>query len=293
MDEMISTSSAGPSAGQKSIFLRFGKTRVRLGVGDDAELKLVGNSVLFKGEEIVKAEVEKVGAHCPEQAYITVSKSCVMGCKFCLLPRMRPQRRTIPEIIDIIERANSSIKAISFTSGVLRLPEEEIENMCDVIKAVTNYGLPIGVSVYPIEGCSIKLKKAGASEVKYDVQTMNKKIYRMMCPKSSLEERVEGLSEGVEVFGRGNVSSNIIIGLGEKDEEVICWIEELCEIGVIPILRTLEGEVAKGKRPSPERLIYLASELKDALSRHNLDPTKAKTMCLACGGCDLVPFLDL
>jgi len=248
--------------------------------------------VVFRGDEIVKAKVERVGAHCPEQAYITVSKSCVMGCKFCLLPRMSPQRRTIPEIIDIIEKA-SDIKAISLTSGVLNSPEEEIENMCNVIKAVTNYGLPIGVSVYPVEGCSTKLKKAGASEVKYDVQTMNRKIYRRMCPKSSLEERLEGLNEGVEVFGKGNVSSNIIIGLGEKDEEVICWIEELCEMGVVPILRTLQGKVAEGKRPSPERLIYLTSELKDALSRHDLDPTKAKTMCLACGGCDLVPFLDL
>ncbi|MDD1675915.1 MAG: radical SAM protein, partial [Methanomicrobiales archaeon] len=71
-------------------------------------------------------------------------------------------------------------------------------------------------------------------------------------------------------------------------------IEELAERGVIPILRPLQpaADVADYKRPSAKRLTYLCEREERILRRAGLDPRLARTMCLACTGCDLVPGRD-
>ena len=46
-------------------------------------------------------------------------------------------------------------------------------------------------------------------------------------------------------------------------------------------------------RPDSYRLMKLTRINKAALERHGLDVRKARTMCLPCTGCDLVPQRDL
>ena len=48
------------------------------------------------------------------------------------------------------------------------------------------------------------------------------------------------LSEAVTIFGRGNVTSNLIFGLGEDEHAVNQALENLASIGVISTLRKYE-----------------------------------------------------
>jgi biotin synthase-related radical SAM superfamily protein len=102
----------------------------------------------------------------------------------------------------------------------------------------------------------------------------------------------------VSVFGKNRVFSNFIIGLGENDDSVRDGIKTLAEMGVIPILRPVNPHPLRAgecftERPSPERLLKLAKLEAEILKKYGLDPGLAKTMCLKCTGCDLVPFIDL
>jgi biotin synthase-related radical SAM superfamily protein len=107
----------------------------------------------------------------------------------------------------------------------------------------------------------------------------------------------------VGIFGENRVFSNFIIGLGESDRTVREGVETLAGIGVIPILRALNlhplrsaellNKCPDAARPDADRLLALARFEREVLDAHGLRARVAETMCLPCGGCDLVPHRDV
>jgi len=302
----ISSSSAGPGTGLKSIFFRSGGHRVRLEINKDSPLKMVkanGDFVILKdNKELVRGELELILAHCPEQAYITLSERCIYDCKFCSVPKLQGKIKTLEEVIAIVETARKSgrLKAIALTSGIAKSPEEEIDRVVEVVKVLRKYNLPIGVSVHPTKDSSPRLKEAGVVEVKYNVETMDHEIFERVCRGRkgfSLDFIVESLRDAVKVFGKNRVFSNFIIGLGETDDCVREGVEYLAKMGVIPILRPItipplrKGEL-EATRPSVERLLKLTKMTREILDNYGLRVDVSQTMCLSCTGCDLAPYKD-
>jgi len=303
--DMKTTATAGPGAGGSSFFVRSGTRRVRLSIKKESPLKVIpfkdGVAIQKEGRIIACGQLELPLCHCPEQAYITVSERCVFDCKFCPVPILHGRVKTIDEITALVEAAaaRGKITAISLTSGVAESPEKEAAYLTQIVRHLAGrFNLPIGVSIYPTATSTEDLHAAGASEIKYNVETMDREIFRRVCPNLSLEEILVALRGAVEVFGKNNVSSNFIIGLGETDECVGQGVETLTGMGVIPNLRPIsphplrKGEISV-ERPSSERLIKLTRINKAALERHGLDVRAARTMCLPCTGCDLTPQRDL
>jgi biotin synthase-related radical SAM superfamily protein len=298
-------STAGPGAGTSSVFFRSGEKRVRLSINKDSQLSILkvegeGNvGVFYQGKELVRGKLERAPAHCPDQAFITLCERCVFDCKYCPVPKLQGHVKSEEEVLSIVEEVlqAGNLKAISLTSGVETSIEGEVERVLKLLPALKKYDVPIGVSVYPTEGCSRKFYEAGASEVKYNVETMDRKIFEKVCGDLSLDYILDRLREAVDVFGKNRVFSNFIIGLGESDDSVRDGIEALAQIGVIPILRPINPHPLRAgdcfmKRPSSDRLLKLAKLEAEILKKYGLDPGLAKTMCLKCTGCDLVPFID-
>jgi biotin synthase-related radical SAM superfamily protein len=303
----ISVSSAGPGTGLKSIFFKFNGHRVRLELAKDSPLKMLkanGEVIIVKeGKELVRGELEPILAHCPEQAYITLSERCVYDCKFCTVPILQGKIKTLDTVLAMVERAQKTgrLKAIALTSGVARSPEEEIDRAIEVVQALRKFNLPIGVSVHPTKASSQRLKDAGVNEVKYNVETMDRTIFGRVCSGRkgySLEFILEALRDAVRVFGKNRVSTNFIIGLGETDECVHAGVEYLAKMGVIPILRPItlpplrKGEL-EAERPSAERLLKLGRMTRTILAKYGLNVEESQTMCLPCTGCDLTPYRDV
>ena len=302
-----SVSTAGPGTGLKSIFFKSGGRRVRLEINKESPLKIKranGDFIILKDEkELVRGELEPVLAHCPQQAYITLSEECIYDCKFCSVPKRKGKIKTLEEVIAIVERARQAggLQGIALTSGIAKSPEDEIERFVQVVKALKKYDLPIGVSAYPTKDSSRRLKEAGVDEIKYNVETMDKTIFQQVCKGRkglSLDHILEGLRDAVKVFGKNKVSSNFIIGLGETDECVRQGVEYLAKMGVIPILRPItiqplrRGEI-RATRPSAERLLKLTKMTHEILDKYGLSVEVSQTMCLPCTGCDLTPYRDL
>jgi len=298
-------STAGPGAGTSSVFFRSGKKRVRLSINKDSPLsilKVEGEGdvgVFYQGKELVRGKLEPAPAHCPDQAFITLCERCVFDCKYCPVPKLHGHVKSDEEVLSIIDEVlrTGNLKAISLTSGVETSIEREVERVIKLLPALKKYNVPIGVSVYPTEGCSRKFYEAGASEVKYNVETMDREIFKKVCGDLSLDYILDRLREAVDVFGKNRVFSNFIIGLGESDDSVRDGIETLAQMGVIPVLRPVNPHPLRAgdcftERPSPERLLKLAKLEAEILKKYGLDPGLAKTMCLKCTGCDLVPFID-
>jgi biotin synthase-related radical SAM superfamily protein len=169
-----------------------------------------------------------------------------------------------------------------------------------VVQALKKFNVPIGVSVHPTRDSSQRLKDAGVVEVKYNVETMDRRIFERVCKGRkglSLDFVLASLRDAVRVFGRDRVSTNFIIGLGETDECVRDGVEYLAKLGVIPILRPitippLRKDELEATRPSAERLLKLAQMTREILDKYGLRVEVAQTMCLPCTGCDITPVRD-
>jgi len=303
----ITTPASGPGAGLTSFFLKFNGHRVRLGIKHNSKFKasLDGNEVVIRenGKEVVRGHLEDALAHCPKQAYITVSEVCIFDCQYCPVPllggRVKLPENVEKKITDVLANPElaDQLNAIALTSGVEKSPRDEVERIAGIVKRLKKYNLPIGVSVYPTPDSNRVLKDAGADEIKYNVETMDRDLFKTMCPGLSLDFVISALEDAVRVFGRNKVFSNIIIGLGESDDTIINGMEELAKIGVIPILRAAVEHPLRAhvniKRPDAERLLRLAEKEREILDRYGLRCDIAQTMCAPCTGCDLIPHRDL
>ncbi len=304
----VTTPASGPGAGLKSWLVRFGNHRVRLGVKHGSRYKatLEGDEVVIReGErEIIRGYLEDALAHCPEQAFITVSERCIFDCKYCPVPLLGGDIKSTNDVIKIIEEIErtptlrSQLKAISLTTGVEESAEEEVKRIAQVVRAVRRFNVPIGVEVYPTADSNRLLKEAGANEIKYNVETVDRRIFKRVCPGLSIDAICAALSDAVQLFGKNHVFTNILIGLGESDETVIAGMEKLARLGVISSLRAvvehpLRAEQTEMRRPSAERLLRLARKEREILDKHGLRADFAETMCAACTGCDLIPHRDV
>ena len=159
-DRFIAMSAAGPGAGGKGAIFFATKQLT----GSSCHSTLRGLSRLHTVEtalpsSILMASASWVilepGIHCPDQAFITVTGSCIFRCRYCTVPKLGGRRKSIEEIVEMVESVRDRIHAISITSGVLATIEEEEAYVLAVVKRLTSFDLPIGVSIHPMENTLI------------------------------------------------------------------------------------------------------------------------------------------
>ena len=299
-DRYIARSAAGPGAGGSgAVFFATGSHRVKLTLDPESSLQVVhhgsGTADLFFEGERLSGHLLEPGFHCPDQAYITVTGTCIFSCRYCSVPRIGGRRKTIEEIRRMVESVRDRIHAISITSGVLNSIEEEEAYVLEVVKNLTSYNLPIGVSIYPTAGTPDRLKDIGITEVKFNLEAATPDLFSQMCPGLDYGLIWQVLDRSVQVFGKNRVFSNVIVGLGETDAELETCIKKLTSMGVIPVLRPLNpvAGLAGMRRPSAKRLMKIFVIHTRALADAGLEPRLAMTMCTNCTGCDLVPGSDV
>ena len=297
-EDYIAKSTAGPGAGGKgAIFFAMGSHRIKFAINPLSSIEIAhrggGVADLYFGDRQIPP-APPPGLHCPDQAFITVTEGCIFSCRYCSVPRLAARRKTVEEIMDLVESVRHRISAISLTSGVMGSIGEEEAYVCEVIGHLKFFGLPIGVSIYPTDQTPDKLYALGVAEVKFNIEAATPELFAEMCPGLDYDRLWQVLDRSVELFGKGRVFSNVIVGLGETDAEMEACIDRLTSHGVIPVLRPLNpvAGCTGMSRPPAERLRYLFALHRQALARAGLDTSGALTMCTSCAGCDLVPGRD-
>ena len=317
---LLSRSSAGPGGGMTSIFFRIGESLLRLevvreaGRGGHPDLTLRetdGRFDIMKGGRVLARDVlpQNAGFHAPGQAFINLHDRCRFACAFCTLP-VSPGKGLPAERWAVLIKAALAAKkvdAVALTTGVRSTPSNACRDMARLVRSIRRDfpGVPIGVEPYTVDEKDIRLlKKAGATELKLNVQCATAELMERVCPGLDREGIMQNLSAGVRLFGKGRVCSNLLIGLGETDRQVLRTVRKLAEIGVAVNLRPLRlnalnrGRLKKalGKEPAPpdaSRILRLASAQKEIFSEHGLVPLSFRTMCHRCTACDLEPFRDV
>ncbi len=165
--------------------------------------------------------------------------------------------------------------------------------------------VPIGVEPYTVDEHDLRLlKKAGATELKLNIQCATPALLGRVCPGLDWAGIMKNLEAGVRLFGPNRVCSNLILGLGETDRQALRTAETLAAMGVAANLRPLRVNalnsgplgraLGKGHRPpGAARMLRLAAAQKGIFSKYGLDPSAFRTMCHRCTACDIEPFADI
>lgn len=295
------------------IFIRLSKTsRVRMTLSETANLILVKsdtNDYFIQDSQtdeiIIKhVMVERILAHAPEQLFLLLYKNCSSGCLFCPLTYTSNNSHYSWEKIyhKILQNISHGIKSISFTTSCPRgkTQDELVDEIADIaIKTQESFGgdIPLGASLKtPTKKQLLRLKEAGIAEMRLNLETYNMTLAHYLIPNKDVNKILCSIEDAVNIFGKEKVSSNIIIGLGESDDDILDGVNKLAEIGALSTLYPydmIENLHVQFKRPLANRIYYLATEHKKILHKHNLNPLGAKTMCCACAGSHLYPGKDL
>ncbi|MGH2883728.1 MAG: MSMEG_0568 family radical SAM protein [Solirubrobacteraceae bacterium] len=155
-------------------------------------------------------------------------------------------------------------------------------------------GLPIQVQFEPPDDLAVleQVRDAGVDAVGIHIETFDPDVLQRVAAgkaKCGVEGYFRCWERAVEVFGRGHVTTYVILGMGERAE----LIEEGCRraiaMGVYPFvvpLRPVPGTLM-ADTPAPEAQ-YVASVYRSVsamLAESGLDHVEAKAGCARCQAC--------
>jgi len=237
----------------------------------------------------------------------TVFQNCIYWnsnkrCTFCGIELSLEKNKTIvkkspQQLLEVIKAALKldKIQHITLTTGTQADSSDELRYLatcCSYIKSETN--LPIHVQFMPPTDLSLLdiLRKSGADTVGIHIESFDFNVLEKVAPckaELGLDTYLKTWEEAINIFGKNQVSSFLIVGLGEKKESVIEGATLLCELGVYPFivpLRPIPGTpLANHNPPPPSEIILIYQQVAHLLKGYDLSWRYNKAGCVRCGAC--------
>ncbi len=288
---------------------------------DNPEIWIYDNSIEFKLIPKPKfydlktsdgIEYEKIALlHGSRTLATTVFQSCKYWsfgteCKFCTIPHSYTAGNTVlqktPEqIVEVVLAAEREgvIDDVLLTTGTTESPDMGIENLVRTIEAIRESSrIPIGVQFEPpFDKSTIRLvADAGANAVGMHIESADESIREEICPgkheHGSLDLYKRSWQNALDFFEKGSVSTYIMHGLGEDHSQTLSLVDELAEVGVMPIVapvRPSGGSQLADYDPTYihdlDGSVDLYKSIGKILYKHGLNPEKTVAGCHSCGGC--------
>ncbi len=191
----------------------------------------------------------------PTTAYLMTHKTgkCVANCGFCpqaknsqskaeLLSRVTWPAFSTRSVLGQMASAVNSGKIRRVCIQALNYPNV-FSDLCAFVKALKQQAdVPVSVSCQPLNRENmVRLAEAGANRIGIAVDAATETLFDAV--KGSVaggpykwQDQFRQLREAVEFFGEGNVSTHLIVGLGETEKEAVRMLQECVDMGVLPAL---------------------------------------------------------
>jgi radical SAM protein (TIGR04043 family) len=243
----------------------------------------------------------------------TVVQTCVRydeaeRCRFCTIEESLRSGATIAaktpaQLAEVAEAAVrlDGVRQMVMTTGTTGGPDRGARNLVRCVQAVRKAvpHLPIQAQIEPPRdlGVIASLHSAGASSIGIHVESLDDEVRRKWMPGKGSVPMVEyerAWAEAVRVFGRNQVSTYLLIGLGDDPDELVAGAARLIEMGVYPFavpFRPMRGTLARrdGALPPSAALVRDVTVRIAALLREaGMFGADQKAGCAACGACGVL-----
>ncbi|MET0414390.1 MAG: MSMEG_0568 family radical SAM protein [Actinoplanes sp.] len=240
----------------------------------------------------------------------TVVQTCIryaeeQRCRFCTIEESLRSGSTVaaktPAQLAEVARAAVDLDGVEqmvMTTGTTTGPDRGARNLVRCVRAVLDAvpGLPIQVQIEPPGDLSVldELKAAGAASIGIHVESLDDDVRRRWMPgKGSvpLAEYEAAWDHAVTVFGRNQVSTYLLIGLGEDPEELVAGAGRLIARGVYPFVvpyRPVAGAMTRAPAPAPSVVRDISARVAGLLREAGMLGADQKAGCAACGACGVL-----
>ncbi|UCE44532.1 MAG: radical SAM protein [Candidatus Bathyarchaeota archaeon] len=180
-----------------------------------------------------------------------LSGKCSANCGFC--PQARKSRGRTDMLSRVTWPAFPTERVISGIQHAVK--KGAIERVCiqalnypTVFEDVANFvkeilsrvNVPISISCQPINREEMrKLAEMGVERICVPLDAATEELFNKVKGRLAggpyvWEEQRMALREAVHIFGKGSVSTHLIVGLGETEEEALRTIQWCVDLGVYP-----------------------------------------------------------
>ena len=191
----------------------------------------------------------------PTTAYLLshITGKCFANCAFCAQAKESSSRADMLSRVTWPPfRTEKVIEALTTTYGKRKLcrvciqtvnhPSVFQETLATVKAIRSSVSTPISVSCVPFSRREMEqLHEAGVERLGIPLDAVTEELFDRIKGSSASgpyrwRDHLRALAEAVEVFGRGRVSTHLMVGLGEKDLDLLRTVQAMKNGGVYPAL---------------------------------------------------------
>ncbi len=246
--------------------------------------------------------------HAHDVLATTVLQTCVRygrretSCQFCAIGQSLASKNTIAEktpeqIAEVAEAALAldRVKHVVLTTGTPKTDDRGARILGDVARAIKRR-VPLPVQAQCEPPADLRwldhMAEAGVDTLGMHLEAVTETVRRRIMPgkaEVSVETYRVAFRHAVRVFGRGQVSTYVLAGLGDSRDAIVAACRELIAIGVYPFVVPfvpIAGTPLE-HHPSPEPT-FLNSVLDDVarlLADSSMRSDEMKAGCGRCGAC--------
>lgn len=238
----------------------------------------------------------------------TVLQNCVRyadretACQFCAIglslhARSTVARKTPAQLAEVAKAAVEldGVKHMVLTTGTPPGADRGAALLVESAAAIkAAVALPIQGQCEPPDDDAWfgKLAAAGVDSLGMHLEAVSERVrHRIMPGKASVSvaRYLQAFASAVQVFGRGQVSSYILAGLGDSTEEIVAMSEQLVGLGVypfvVPFVPIGGTPLENHPPPAPVFMRDVLEKVAQIVERGGLSSSNIKAGCGRCGAC--------
>lgn len=238
----------------------------------------------------------------------TVLQSCIRypdkrtRCQFCAIGQSLLDGRTIAiktpaQLAEVTEAAHrlDGIEQLVMTTGTPKTPDRGAQVLMDCASAVAKrITLPMQAQIEPPDDFAWfqRLADAGVNGLGMHLEAWDADVRARIMPGKAeipVSYYLGAYRAAVQVFGRGQVSTYLLAGLGDSRETLIDAARQLIDIGVYPFIAPfvpISGtQLENYAPPSSEFMISVLQPVGRMLKAAGMTSDRVKSGCSKCGAC--------
>jgi radical SAM protein (TIGR04043 family) len=238
----------------------------------------------------------------------TVLQTCIRyesrrkACQFCAIGQSLAAGRTIahktPQQLAEVAAAAvrlDGVRHMVMTTGTPNATDRGAAVLCDSARAIkATVDLPLQAQCEPPDDDAwfVRLRDAGVDTLGMHLEVVTPALREKVMPGKAtvpVARYMSAFEAAVKVFGRGQVSTYILAGLGDTAEAVLDISQRLVDLGVypfvVPFVPISGTPLEDHPPPTPEFMAALLKPLGAMVSAAGLRSGDIKAGCGKCGAC--------
>jgi radical SAM protein (TIGR04043 family) len=231
------------------------------------------------------------------------------ACQFCAIEQSLADDRTIArktpdQVAEVAEAAVrlDGVKQLVMTTGTPNSEDRGARLMAETAAAVKRrVALPIQAQCEPPADplWYRRMREAGVDSLGMHLEVVEPEVRRRILPGKSeitLQQYYVAFADAVAVFGRGQVSTYLLAGLGDSAPSLIQCAERLIDLGVypfvVPFVPISGTPLEHHPAPSTDFMVEVYAAVANRLRLSDLRSEAMAAGCAKCGACSALSLFE-